>query len=230
MQDAWRSYLALAMGLAEAPRRKAQETARRLVGAGGATAVQLQALAEELVSTSAANREALTKLVRFEVERALGAVGLATAEEVTELTRRVRELERRLREAPNGLPAARAASGTVADDVDADQPVAPGIAVEPRAPLLTATPTAAEEPSSGRTVTTPSTAKEPAAKKPVVKKSVEKKPAAKKPVALKSVEKKPVVKKTVPGQSVAVRPSTELSAVPRSAKRASRKQHPGGPE
>lgn len=99
MQDAWRSYLAVAMGLTEAPRRKAQETARRLVGAGGATAVQLQAFAEELVSTSAANREALTKLVRFEVERAIGAVGLATADEVTELTRRVRELERQLREA-----------------------------------------------------------------------------------------------------------------------------------
>ncbi len=46
-----------------------------------------------------ANREALTKLVRFEVDRALGAVGLATADEVAELTRRVHDLERQLREA-----------------------------------------------------------------------------------------------------------------------------------
>ncbi|MGK5443793.1 phasin family protein [Micromonospora sp. URMC 105] len=102
MQDAWRAYLELAMGLTEAPRKKAQDAARRLVGTGGATAAQLQGLAEELLSTSAANREALTKLVRFEVDRALGAVGLATADEVAELTRRVHELERQLREAKGG--------------------------------------------------------------------------------------------------------------------------------
>ncbi|KXK58453.1 hypothetical protein AWW66_29700 [Micromonospora rosaria] len=105
MQDAWRAYLELAMGLTEAPRKRAQDVARRLVGSGGATAAQLQALAEELVSTGAANREALTKLVRFEVDRALGAVGLATADEVAELTRRVHELERQLREARTGGPA-----------------------------------------------------------------------------------------------------------------------------
>ncbi|SCF25431.1 Polyhydroxyalkanoate synthesis regulator phasin [Micromonospora viridifaciens] len=99
MQDAWRAYLELAMGLTEAPRKKAQDTVRRVVGQGGATAAQLQALAEELVSTGMANREALAKLVRFEVDRALSAVGLATADEVAELTRRVRELERQLREA-----------------------------------------------------------------------------------------------------------------------------------
>ncbi|WP_200216270.1 phasin family protein [Micromonospora coerulea] len=99
MQDAWRAYLELAMGLTEAPRKKAQDAVRRVVGQGGATAGQLQALAEELVSTGQANREALTKLVRFEVDRALGAVGLATADEVAELTRRVHELERQLREA-----------------------------------------------------------------------------------------------------------------------------------
>ncbi|WP_431897846.1 hypothetical protein [Micromonospora haikouensis] len=102
MQDAWRAYLGLAMGLTEAPRKKAQDVVRRVVGSGEATATQLQALAEELVSTGAANREALTKLVRFEVDRALGAVGLATADEVAELTRRVHELERQLREARTG--------------------------------------------------------------------------------------------------------------------------------
>ncbi|WP_018253075.1 phasin family protein [Salinispora mooreana] len=190
MQDAWRSYLALAMGLTEAPRRKAQETARRLVGTGGATAVQLQAFAEELVSTSAANRAALTKLVRFEVERALGAVGLATADEVTELTRRVRELERQLREAPHGSPVALAAGGTVAA-VDAEQPIAPGSAAEPA----------------------------------VVKKTV-----AKQAVVKQAVVKKRVAKEVAPGKPVAARPATEMSAAPRSVKRAPRKQQPGGPE
>ncbi|PWR07558.1 hypothetical protein DKT69_34595, partial [Micromonospora sicca] len=112
MQDAWRAYLELAMGLTEAPRKKAQDAVRRVVGQGGATAGQLQALAEELVSTGLANREALTKLVRFEVERALGAVGLATADEVAELTRRVHELERQLREA-KAVPADTSAAAVV---------------------------------------------------------------------------------------------------------------------
>ncbi|MFJ8582677.1 phasin family protein [Micromonospora sp. NPDC093277] len=123
MQDAWRAYLELAMGLTEAPRKKAQDAVRRVVGQGGATAAQLQALAEELVSTGMANREALTKLVRFEVDRALGAVGLATAEEVAELTRRVRELERQLREAKGApTPAEPAAAAPVSAVPDRPAP------------------------------------------------------------------------------------------------------------
>ncbi|MEU7850352.1 hypothetical protein AB0B74_26535 [Micromonospora parva] len=141
MQDAWRAYLELAMGLAEAPRKKAQDVARRLVGSGGATAAQLQALGEELLTTGAANREALTKLVRFEVDRALGAVGLATADEVAELTRRVHDLERQLREArsvdtstagptaaPDPAAAARPGTGLVPSDAPAGAPVSAPVA------------------------------------------------------------------------------------------------------
>ncbi|WP_026270959.1 phasin family protein [Salinispora pacifica] len=213
MQDAWRSYLALAMGLTEAPRQKAQETARRLVGAGGATAVQLQAFAEELVSTSAANREALAKLVRFEFERGLGAVGLATADEVTELTRRVRELERQLREASTGSATTLPVSDTVADvntdhptDLDAAHPVASGGAAEPAVSPLTAPAGAAADPSSGRTMTAASPAKKTVAKKTVAKKAVVKKAVAKQTVAKQTVAKRAVAQKA-PG-----------------------KQQPGGPE
>src|SRR5688572_13521820 len=92
MQDAWRAYFELASGVTEASRKKATKVVRKLVGKGGATAEQLQALAGELVATSAANRESLSKLVRFEVDRALGAVGLATADEVGTLTKRIRQL------------------------------------------------------------------------------------------------------------------------------------------
>ncbi|MEU1757009.1 hypothetical protein ABZ436_30750 [Micromonospora matsumotoense] len=153
MQDAWRAYLELALGLTEAPRKRAQDAARRLVGTGGATAGQLQVLAEELLATGAANREALTKLVRFEVDRALGAVGLATADEVAELTRRVRELERQLREAkggPGALPVGDAAPDTT---------VPPPATAAPD----TAAPTAVADPPA-RTV----------AKKAVAKKAVKK--------------------------------------------------------
>ncbi|MEU5934590.1 hypothetical protein [Micromonospora sp. NPDC047187] len=164
MQDAWRAYLELAMGLAEAPRKKAQDVARRLVGSGGATAAQLQALGEELVTTGAANREALTKLVRFEVDRALGAVGLATADEVAELTRRVHDLERQLREARSTEPADVPTAGP------APQPD-PTVAARPGTGLVPS------EGSAGAPVSAP-VAKKAVAKKAVAKKAIAKKPPA----------------------------------------------------
>jgi polyhydroxyalkanoate synthesis regulator phasin len=97
-QEAWRTYLQLALGVSEASRRKATAAARDLVGRGGATAEQVQALAEDLVRTGLANREALLTLVRYELERALGRVGLATTDQVAELAARVRDLERQLLE------------------------------------------------------------------------------------------------------------------------------------
>src|ERR687894_2824946 len=109
MQDAWRAYLEMALGLTEAPRKRAQQVAGDLVSRGGATAAQLQGLVEDLMSTGMANREALTNIVRYEVDRALGVVGLATAEEVSDLTTRVRDLERQLREAQARAAAAEAA-------------------------------------------------------------------------------------------------------------------------
>ncbi|WP_433294717.1 phasin family protein [Actinoplanes sp. CA-030573] len=98
MPDAWRAYLEMALGLTETPRKRAQKAVGDLVNRGGATAAQLQGLVDDLLSAGMANREALTNIVRYEVDRALGVVGLATAEEVTELTSRVRELEKQLRD------------------------------------------------------------------------------------------------------------------------------------
>ncbi|MDM4718600.1 hypothetical protein QTQ03_02930 [Micromonospora sp. WMMA1363] len=165
MQDAWRAYLSLAMGLTEAPRKRAQEAVRRLAGTGGATAAQLQALAEELVSTSAANREALTKLVRFEVDRALGAVGLATADEVVELTRRVHDLERQLR-----------AAGASAAGAGGAEPAVP--------PFVAAPTTAVGAPTRDATATGEAApAKKAVAKKAVAKEAVAKKAVASRPPA-----------------------------------------------
>ncbi|MFC0032338.1 hypothetical protein ACFFMM_22730 [Micromonospora chaiyaphumensis] len=233
MQDAWRAYLELAMGLTEAPRKKAQDAVKRVVGQGGATAAQLQSLAEELVSTGMANREALTKLVRFEVDRALGAVGLATADEVAELTRRVHDLERRLREAKttgaetepktNGTPQAGAGRApaapppaaetagagevTPSGDLAADEPAgaAPG-AGRPA-------PTPAAEPSA------PATAEAPVSAPPV--------PAKTKAVAKKAVAKKAIARK--PAATVARTPAEESPAAPtRPAKKAGGRRPSGG--
>src|SRR3954453_21732441 len=109
MPDAWRAYLEMALGLTETPRKRAQKAVGDLVNRGGATATQLQGLVEDLMSAGMANREALTNIVRYEVDKALGVVGLATAEEVTELTSRVRDLEKRLRAAQARAAAAEAA-------------------------------------------------------------------------------------------------------------------------
>ncbi|GGM30541.1 hypothetical protein [Micromonospora yangpuensis] len=199
MQDAWRAYLELAMGLTEAPRKRAQDVVRRVVGSGGATAGQLQVLAEELVSTGMANREALTKLVRFEVDRALGAVGLATADEVAELTRRVHELEQQLRQARAGspLPATSASAASASAEPAADGGAAiRAMAAAPAGPPMTnravAKKTVAKKPvvepaDAGQPATEPAVARRPVAKKAVARKAttkavVRKDPAASTPV------------------------------------------------
>src|SRR5262245_10516539 len=99
VQEAWRAYLELALGLTEASKKKAMKVAKKLVAESGAKAGHAQAVAEELINSSLANREAIGKLVRYELDRTLGRVGLATAEEVAELTERVHQLERKLRAA-----------------------------------------------------------------------------------------------------------------------------------
>ena len=161
MQDAWRAYLELAFGLTEASRKKAREVAREVLGRSGATAAQLQAFVDDLVATGRTNREGLSRLVRYEVERALGAVGLATAEEVADLTTRLRGLEQRLGQADSGPVTA----GAV--------PAAGGRAGPEPAP-------------AGK----PQMAKQAVAKKAMAKKPVEKKPVVKKAVAKKAVAKK----------------------------------------
>nr|WP_162908334.1 phasin family protein [Allorhizocola rhizosphaerae] len=114
MQDALKAYLELALGLGEASKKKAEKTvkklAKELTGKGQATAGQLQGMAEDLIATSAANREAISRLVRVEMDRALSRVGLATADDVSSLVARIDALERQLRDgqaaATAGGPAA----------------------------------------------------------------------------------------------------------------------------
>ena len=92
VRDALRNYLSLATGLVDVPRQQAVRAAKALVSQGEATAGQASSIAEDLVGTSRANRDALLQLVRYEVDRGLGRLGLATADEVRELTDRVHHL------------------------------------------------------------------------------------------------------------------------------------------
>jgi polyhydroxyalkanoate synthesis regulator phasin len=101
VRDALKSYLALAGGVTEVTRQRAMAAAKALVSQGEATAEQVSSLAEDLLTQSRQNREAVLALVTFEVDRALSRVGLATADEVTALTERVRHLEAQLAQQSN---------------------------------------------------------------------------------------------------------------------------------
>jgi polyhydroxyalkanoate synthesis regulator phasin len=111
MRDALKNYLTLASGLTEVGRQRAVAASKALVAQGEATAEQVSSLAEDLVQTSKNNREMVTALVRNEIEKAMDRLGLATADSVAQLTKRLQSLESSLREAsapakPAAKPAA----------------------------------------------------------------------------------------------------------------------------
>lgn len=166
VQDAVKAYLELAFGLTEASKKKAEKTvkklAKELAGKGGATASQLQGMAEELVATGMANREAVSRLVRVEMDRALSRVGLATADEVATLTSRIEALERQLRDA-------KATAAPLAEPAAASKTAAPA-----KKTAAVAKKTAAEKPVA-KAVDVPPVAKKAVAKKTVAKKAVAKK-------------------------------------------------------
>jgi polyhydroxyalkanoate synthesis regulator phasin len=191
MQDAWRAYLDLALGLTETSRKKATKVVKKLVGRGGVTAEQLQSMAEELVSTSMANREALSRMVRYELERALGRVGLATTEEVNALTARVHELEQELTEARAAKVVAESVAEVAAPRKVAKKTVAKKVAPPP----VDSTPVvpAPLEPVAGLEDTLPAPVKKAPAKKVVAKKTAT--VPAKKTVAKKTVARKAPAKK-----------------------------------
>jgi polyhydroxyalkanoate synthesis regulator phasin len=165
VNDAVKGYLALASGLTEVTRQRATAAAKALVAQGEAAAGQVTALADDLLATSKSNREAVTALGRFERDVALGRVGLASAEEVTELNARVRSLEAELRRATGSA----AASGDAAKTGAA--------AMRP-----------ASAPTAAKAVKT--TAKKTPAPNSVAKKAPAKKAAAKKAAAKKAPAKK----------------------------------------
>ncbi|MDQ3466379.1 MAG: polyhydroxyalkanoate synthesis protein PhaF [Actinomycetota bacterium] len=114
VRDAVRGYWALASGLTDITRQKATAAARALVSQGEATAEQVGAIAEDLISTSLSNRAALLNIVRVEVDRARSAMGVATSSELDALTRRIAVLESQLAAVRDGAVAATAAQATAA--------------------------------------------------------------------------------------------------------------------
>ena len=158
MRDALKSYLALASGFREVTRQKAAGAAKALVAQGEATAGQMTELADDLLQQSRQNREAVTALVKYEVDRAFGLVGLAATDEVAQLTERVRALEAALRERE------RAAAG---------RPASPARKAAAATPAKKATPTKATPQKATPQKATPrkATAKKAPAEKAPAKRS-----------------------------------------------------------
>ena len=170
MKDAVIGYLQVASGLTDVTRQRATATAKSLLGDGGLGGAsdkvnvgQVQSLAEELVAASKANRELLTGLIRAEVDRAVGALGLATRDDVAALRRQVERLQHDMRETastkksatrkPTKKPAARSATKTAKKTTKrATKPASSGTtpsmaAAAPAPGSVTATPAPAAEPS-----------------------------------------------------------------------------------
>ena len=98
MRDAVKGYLTLAAGLTEVTRQRATAAVKALVAQGEATTEQVGQLVEDLLEQSRANREAVSSLVTYEVDRTLGRLGLASNDEVAGLLERVRALEAEVRQ------------------------------------------------------------------------------------------------------------------------------------
>jgi polyhydroxyalkanoate synthesis regulator phasin len=234
MQDAWRAYLELALGLTEASRKRAQNVARKLVGQSGATAAQLQGLAEDLLAAGVANREALTRIVRVEVDRALAAVGLASVEEVAALTDRVARLERQLRAAESTAGAGSATRPTAGPAAGVAQiaPVPATNAVAKKAAKKAAAKKAAAGPAVAKKAATGSAV----AKKAVAGAGIEPAedaaattPAADRAVAKKAVAKKAVAKKAVAKKAVAKRTGATVTSTDQTGRAASASPAPADP-
>jgi polyhydroxyalkanoate synthesis regulator phasin len=181
MLDAVKNYLSLASGVTEVTRQRATAAAKALAASGEATAEQVSNLADDLVINSRNNRDAMLALVRYELDRALSRLGLATADEVTSLQRRVTILEGAL---------ALAAKGGAAEPGDTpDTPRRPAKATKAaKASPANASPAKSPAKSSGTSSATKATKANPA--KAPARKTAAKATAARATAAKSSPTKK----------------------------------------
>ena len=106
MIDSLRTYVTLVTGVTEATAAKAKEVASGLLDQGftrfsGTESVQ--ALADDVLSASEANRAKLVELIRSEIDKAAARMGFVREDELAALRARVERLERG---APAPIPTA----------------------------------------------------------------------------------------------------------------------------
>lgn len=97
MIDSLRTYVTLVTGVTEATAAKAKDVATGLLDQGfgrfsGTESVQ--ALADDVLSASEANRAKLVELIRSEIDKAAARMGFVREDELAALRARVERLER----------------------------------------------------------------------------------------------------------------------------------------
>lgn len=85
----WKRLLEAGMQFSEMRRAQARQLASDLVAQGHIARDQVQAAVEEILEMSRRRREELRELVRSEVRRQLGALGLATKDDLARLERKL---------------------------------------------------------------------------------------------------------------------------------------------
>ncbi|HSP36337.1 MAG TPA: hypothetical protein VLR26_01120 [Frankiaceae bacterium] len=204
MLDAVKNYLNLATGIPEVTRQRAVAAAKALAASGEATAEQVQNIADDLLVSSRNNRDAMLALVRFEVDRALNRLGLATADEVASLQRRVTSLEGAMAKASGASGGSgrkaqkspgRKAAGTTATKTAAAKSPAKATAARTTA----AKSTAVKSTAAKSTPATTSPAKATAAKSTAAKSAAGRSTAAKATAAASTPRKAPAKKSASSG-------------------------------
>jgi polyhydroxyalkanoate synthesis regulator phasin len=95
--DSLRTYVTLVTGVTEATAAKAKEVASGLLDQGFARFAgteSVQALADDVLSASEANRAKLVELIRSEIDKAAARMGFVREDELAALRARVERLER----------------------------------------------------------------------------------------------------------------------------------------
>ena len=198
--DALRGYLQIASGLTDVTRQRAVATAKQLLDQGGdlvdqavsaPVSRQVQAMADEILTTSRTNRDLLVGLIRTEVDRAVARLGLVGGDELASMAKIVARLQRQ-------VDANTSARGGEVSDAGVEPEVAPAATKAPvkKAPVKKAP------------------AKKAAAKKAPAKKAPAKKAAAKKAPAKKSVAKAAVPPPPEPATPPAPHEPPEANVAP----------------
>ena len=165
-----RGYVQLASGLSELTRARATEAAQGLLslqGSGLATgsklAVQVSALAEELLAAATTNRHNLTALVRSEVDAAVTSLGLVSAEKLAESQAETARLRAEVAELRSASSRSTVAKKTAAKKTAAKKTVAKKTAAKKTAAKKTAAKKTAAKRTSAKTVAKKTSAKKTAA-------------------------------------------------------------------
>jgi polyhydroxyalkanoate synthesis regulator phasin len=96
----WKRLLESGTQFTEMRRSQARALAADLVAQGHLARDQMAAAVEELVEQSRQRREDLRKLIQHEVQRQLGAIGLATKADLAALERRLSRTSRAAKKSP----------------------------------------------------------------------------------------------------------------------------------